>query len=69
MSFCTSCGEEPQFEGGDDCLACFVAYALLEDPNQIESARKLFPGTTYLARIEAEVSRQTCTPIACGSIA
>lgn len=65
VHLCVNCGLAPSFKGFDDCLQCSAAF-FLTDPAQLALIRKLHAGTPWLATLNAEISRQLGTPIACG---
>lgn len=56
---CRTCSLAPCFAGWDDCLACGVASTLIEDPDYINFARKLYADdSAWLRELEAEWARQ-----------
>lgn len=64
---CENCHEAPIFSGFDTCLECSVAIAIAEDPSYIEFARREWPGTEWLARLEREWARQMSALTECGA--
>lgn len=57
---CRNCNLAPPFKGWDECLPCGTAIALVEDPDYIELARRLYADDPVeLARLEAEWARQS----------
>jgi hypothetical protein len=57
---CRNCTNAECFEGWDDCLACGVAIALVEDPGYLEFARRLYKDdSAWLAQLNREWARQS----------
>jgi hypothetical protein len=57
---CRNCQNAAPFEGWDDCLACGVACALVEDPDYINFARRLYKDdSAWLAQLNREWARQS----------
>lgn len=64
---CTNCHEAPCFAGWNDCLACGVAVALVEQPDYLEFAKRTYAHSSeWLAKLEAEWNRQASAFVACG---
>jgi hypothetical protein len=57
---CANCGEAEPFHGWDDCLACGVAVALVEDPGYLAFANRLYKDdSAWLAQLNREWARQS----------
>jgi len=66
---CPTCQLEPIYEGFEHCLKCEVAGALVEDPDYINFARRVYAGTEWLAGVEREWQRQaSALSITCGHV-
>lgn len=63
---CRNCGEAAPFDGQDDCLKCFVAYLLQEEPDAIYDLRRQFAGSYWLGQVEAEWERQCSALVVSG---
>ena len=56
---CHTCQEAEPFAGWDDCLACGVATMLVEDPEYISFANRVFrDDVEWLRDLNAEWTRQ-----------
>jgi hypothetical protein len=56
---CRNCGENPPFHGWDECLECGVAGMLIEQPEYLAFARRVFADEPkWLVQLEAEWVRQ-----------
>jgi hypothetical protein len=56
---CRNCTNAECFSGWDECLACGVAIALVEDPDYINFARRLYKDDSqWLAKLNNEWKRQ-----------
>jgi hypothetical protein len=65
---CINCREAEAFHGWDDCLKCGVAVALVEDPDYINLARRLYADQReWLKQLEAEWARQASALLAAGN--
>jgi hypothetical protein len=57
---CRNCHEAEQFHGWDECLACGVAECLVEQPEYLDFARRVFADQSeWLAQLETEWARQS----------
>lgn len=63
---CRNCGEAEPFDGQDDCLKCFTAYLLHEDPDAIYDLRRQYAGSYWLGQIDAEIERQSSALLSSG---
>jgi hypothetical protein len=67
---CRTCGLAPAFHGWSECLACGVAECLVEQPEYLDFARRVFADQTeWLAQLEAEWTRQASALAATGQVA
>ena len=66
---CETCELAAKFRGTEQCVACFVATCLVEDPDFLSFANRIYRGdSAWLAELNAEWTRQQQALVSSGPV-